>query len=167
MKKLFFIIMLLPFLNFSQNHFKALEQKDNINTIIIDEQMLKVMSNMEVNSNDKESKEYSNLLKSIKNVNVYIDDSGKHQKEMLNMFKHYNSKYNLKEKKTPNNNVICYLKEGSASNIIEQLLLFTENINKQNETIIVFVEGNFKIEQAEMLIQKMKIPGAKIFSNIQ
>jgi inosine/xanthosine triphosphate pyrophosphatase family protein len=159
--------MLLPFLNFSQNHFKALEQKENINTIIIDEQMLKVMSNMEVNSNDKESKEYSNLLKSIKNVNVYIDDSGKHQKEMINMFKLYSSKYNLKEKKTPNNNVICYLKEGSASNIIEQLLLFTENINKQNETIIVFVEGNFKIEQAEMLIQKMKIPGAKIFSNIQ
>jgi hypothetical protein len=159
--------MLLPFLNFSQNHFKALEQKENINTIIIDEQMLKVMSNMEVNSNDKESKEYSNLLKSIKNVNVYIDDSGKHQKEMINMFKLYSSKYNLKEKKTPNNNVICYLKEGSASNIIEQLLLFTENINKQNETIIVFVEGNFKIEQAEILIQKMKIPGAKIFSNIQ
>ena len=48
MKKLFFIITILPFLSFTQNHFKALEQKDNISAIIIDEQMLKVMSNMEV-----------------------------------------------------------------------------------------------------------------------
>jgi hypothetical protein len=167
MKKLFFILTLLPFLSFTQNHFKALEQKDNISAIIIDEQMLKVMSNMEVNSNDKESKEYSNLLKSIKNVNVYIDNSGMHQKEMLNLFKSYSNKYNLKEKKIPDNKILCYIKSGSSSDKIKQLLLFTENLNKQTKTIIVVIKGDFKMEQAEMLIQKMKIPGVKQFSNFQ
>ncbi len=167
MKKLLLILLLMPFLNLAQNHFKKIAQKESINTIIVDSKMLELMSNIDMNTNNTDSKEYQKLIKSITDLKVFIDEEGKHKTEMINAFQSYISKNNLKEKKVKNNNVICYTKAISNSSKFSEFLLFTENINKQNENVILFIKGNFELKQVDLLIKKMKIPGIKQFSNFQ
>lgn len=167
MKKLIFIIILLPYITIAQNHFKPLEQTESLRTIIVDSQMLEIMANMQVNSNDTESKEYKKLLKSISSLKVFIDENGKYNIQMKKLYDSYISNNNLKEKDTKNNKIICHTKSSSRLNNISELLLFTENLNKENETIIVVIKGDFELSQAEILIKKMKIPGIKEFTNFQ
>ncbi len=147
----------MPFLSSAQNHFKALEQKDNINKTVVDSKMLEIMSNIKIGSNNTESKEYQNLVKSISSLKIFIDENGKHKNEMLNLFKAYIDKHSLKEIKVNNDKIMCYTKKGSSIDKINELLLFTENTNDLNEAILVFVKGDFKLKQADLLIKKMKI----------
>lgn len=167
MKKLIIILLLLPLFTKAQNHFKPLEQKESINSIIVDAKMLEIMANIEVNANNAESNEYQKLIKSISNLKMFIDESGKHKAEMLKLFKAYISTHSLKEQKVNNNKVICYIKKRGSTTKLSELLLFTENINNQNETIVILVKGDFELKQAETLIKNLKITGAKLFNNTQ
>ena len=165
MKKLFVILLFMSFLSNAQNHFKALEQKESINKTVVDSKMLEIMSNLETDSNNSESKEYQKLVKSISSLKIFVDENGKHKSEMLNLFQTYINKHNLKEKKVNNNKLMCYTKKGSSIDKISDLLLLTENVNNLNESILVFVKGDFKLKQADLLIKKLKIPGVKQISS--
>lgn len=167
MKKIFILLLIFPLLTIAQNHFKELEQKESINKIIVDSNMLELMANIEMNSNNNDSKEYQKLIKSIDNLKIYIDESGKHKIKMKQLFYAYANKNGLKEQNVNNNKLTCYTKKGKKEETISELLIYTKNINKQNESIIIYINGDFKLKQAETLIKNLKITGAKLFSNIQ
>jgi hypothetical protein len=72
------IVFALVFLSntfFAQSVFDKYENQEDINAIIVNKKMFSLLSN--VNSNDKETQQYINLIKKLDNLKVFITSSEK------------------------------------------------------------------------------------------
>ena len=169
MKKIIVIFMMLPFLAVSQSTFDSLEDNDEVKALVIDKNMFKMMSNIDISSDDPEAKDYLNLIKNIENLKVFAtEDSNTAIKMDAMVTKHLNNS-NLKELmrvKDKGTNVKFYMREGSTSDKVGELLMFVKGSEvkvdgEQLETVILSLTGDIDLKQVSKLTEKMNIPGGE------
>jgi hypothetical protein len=56
-------------------------------------------------------------------------------------------------------NVKIMVKSGATDSQVKELLMFIEGANKENETVLMSLTGNFDLSEISVLTDKMKIPG--------
>lgn len=166
MKNLVVIIafLLVSIVSFAQNTaFDKYEDNPMIQSVIVNKTMFQMMSKVKVNSNDKDTQQYFNLLKKLDNLKVFTTSNTKLGSEMKSSVNNYLKSNPLEELMRVNNegkNVKIYVKSGANEKTIKELLMFIEGANmKDANTIVLSLTGSFSLDEISMLTERMSLPG--------
>lgn len=162
-------IILLPLASQAQNYFDSLEDNDDVSAFIVDKNMFKLMSKIDVSAEDPEAQEYLSLIQNIDNLKVFATEKGEASAKMQSMMASYLKKSKLQELmrvKDDGTNVKFYMREGSTEDKVSELLMFVRgtdiNVNGGKiETVLLTLSGDFDLKQVSKLTRKMDIPGGE------
>jgi len=171
MKKIsiLFALILLPLFSNAQNYFDSLEDEAGISSVIVNANMFNLMSKIDVKTDDPEAEEFLKLIKSITNLKVFVAKNKAKAAKMESMMGSYLKKSNLQELmrvKDEDVNVKFYIKEGSTSDKVAELLMFVKGTDavingKKIETVLLSLTGDFDLKQVSKLTKTMNIPGGE------
>lgn len=166
MKKIIVTVVLALVSNafFAQSSFDKYEGQDDVTSIIVNKKMFQMMGSVKVDANDKETQHYLNLIKKLDNLKVFTTSSPKISADMKSTADKYMKTVGLEELMSINDggeNLKIWVKSGSNSNQIKELLMYGKEVNKENETVLMSLTGDFNMDDISILIDKMKIPGGE------
>ena len=161
LKKLVVVIVTIFMSNSSsaQSVFDKFDNQDDVTTIIVNKKMFSLMG--KIDTKDKESQVYMNLLKKLDNLKVFMTQSDKRSDEMKAVADKFIKTENLDELmriSEKGKNVKIYVKSGSTESQIKQLLMFVEGSGKE-QSVLMSLTGNFDLDELSVLTDKMNLPG--------
>lgn len=164
MKKiiLIFVLSIMTGALFAQSAFDKFDGQDGVGSIIVNKKMFLMMGSVKVDANDKETQQYLQLIKKLDNLKVFTTSSARISADMKATAETYRNSIGLDEMIRVNDsgkNLKVWVKTGTSENQIKELLMFIEEPNKENQTVLMSLTGNFDINEIAILMNKMKIPG--------
>lgn len=165
MKKLIMtlVLALTPALFFGQSVFDKYDGQNGVTAVIISKKMFELMSNIKPDSKDKEAQQYLNLVKKLENLKVFVTSNAKVTADMKATSAKYLKSAALEELMRINDdgkNIRIYVKSGSTSSKVRELLMFIEGGNsKDDDTVLMSLTGNFDLSEISVLTDKMNLPG--------
>jgi hypothetical protein len=161
MRKLVLLITLVLVSNtlFAQTPFDKFDNQDDITAIIVNKKMFSMLS--KVDTKDKESQQYVNLIKKLENLRVFVTSNVKKAADMKVTAEKYLKSAGLEELMRINEkgkNVKIYVKSGATDSQVKELLMFIEGSGKE-ETVLMSLIGNFDLDELSALTDKMNLPG--------
>lgn len=166
MKKLVLVLfVVLPTFMFAQTSFDKFEDKEGVNSVVVNKKMFELMSKVKVDSKDKEMQQYLTLLKKLENLKVFTTNNSKISSEMKTSVTSYLKSSTLEELMRMNNegkNVKIYIKSAGNSTIVKELLLFVEGDSKDVPTVILSLTGEFDLDEISSLTERMNLPGKDV-----
>jgi len=151
---------------FAQSAFDKYDGQDGVVSIMVNKKMFQMMSSVKVDANDKETQQYLNLIKKLENMVVFTTSNAKIAADMKLTADKYMKTAGLEELMRVNDNgekVRIWVKSGTTESRIKELLMYSEGVNKANETVIMSLTGDFDLNEITILTNKMKIPGGDNF----
>ena len=146
MKKLVILVALIiaPMLVSAQNAFDAFEDENDVTSVVVTKNMFKLLSKIDLNSDDPETKEYLSLVNNLDNIKIYTTENMDVAKRMDAAVQKYvkNSKgiSELMRVKDDGKNIKFYSREGKNENFVSELLMhLTGNIEGEERSIIMSI----------------------------
>ena len=143
----------------AQSVFDKFDNQDDVTTIIVNKKMFSLMG--KIDTKDKESQVYMNLLKKLDNLKVFMTQSDKRSDEMkavADKFIKTESLDELMRISEKGKNVKIYVKSGASESQIKELLMFVEGSGKE-QSVLMSLTGNFDLDELSVLTDKMNLPG--------
>lgn len=164
MKKYIITLLLLVVSStmFAQSVFDQFEGIDGVNTVLINKKMFDLMSKVKLDTSDKETQQYMNLIKKIDDLKVYRTQNERIGIQMRLTAEKYVKPAGLTELMVSNEGgkkVRILGKQGTSKTQLKELLLFIEG-GKTDDTVLMSITGDFDLNEVPALIDKMKIPGS-------
>lgn len=156
------LLVVLPAFSFAQASFDKFEGNEKIKSIIVNEKMFEMMSKVKVDVKDKEMQQYLTLLKKLDQLKVFVTDDIKLSGEMKSSVSSYlksNPLDELMRMSSDGKNVKIFIKTGTNSSIVKELLMFVEGDLKNTSTVILSLTGDFNLDEISVLTDKMNLPG--------
>lgn len=147
---------------FAQSAFDKYDGQDDVTSIIVNKKMFQMMGSVKVDANDKETQQYLDLMKKLDNLKVFTTKSTRVSADMKLSADKYIKTAGLEELMRVNDggkNIRIMVKSGATDSQVKELLMFIEGANKENETVLMSLTGNFDLSEISVLTDKMKIPG--------
>ena len=173
MKKYILIITvaLFSFTGFSQSLFDKYEELDDVTSVIVNENMFKLLAKMDIDIDDPEAKEAMDIMTSVTSLKVFTTDNKSIGDEMKSSVDNYLKSSELSELmriKDKDANVKFYIKEGSDSDHVSELLMFVTGIKdvevemngaeRKFETVLLSLTGDIDLNKINSLTKKMNLP---------
>ena len=120
------------------------------------------MSKVKMDSSDKETMQYLNLIRKLDNLKVFTTTSVRATADMKTAAEKYIKTGGLEELMRVNEegkNIKIVVKSGTTDAKIKELLMFIEGGGKEKETVLMFLTGDFDLSEIAVLTDKMRIPG--------
>lgn len=143
----------------AQTPFDKFDNQDDVTAIIVNKKMFSMLS--KVDTKDKESQQYVNLIKKLDNLKVFVTSNSKKAADMKATSDKYLKTSGLDELMRINEkgkNVKIYVKSGASDQQVKELLMFIEGSGKE-ETVLMSLTGNFDLDELSALTDKMNLPG--------
>ncbi len=161
MRKLILVIALalVSTTFFAQSIFDKFDDNDKITAVIVNKKMFELMGKVE--TKDKDSKEYINLVKKLDNLRVFVTTDDKLSNDMKATADKYlktNAMEELMRINEKGKSVKIYVKSGAKDSQVKELLMFIEGSGK-DETVLMSLTGNFDLDELSALTDKMNLPG--------
>jgi len=173
MKKLAILIafMITPLLVSAQGIFDMYEDEDDVTSIVVTKNMFKLLSKIEIESDDIEVKEYMEMVNNLDNIKVFITENKSIGARMKADVQAYvSSSKGLEELmrvKSDGKNVKFYSKEGKDENHVSELLMFLDGkMDGKEGTVIMSITGNIDLKQISKLTKQMNVPGSDELKNM-
>lgn len=162
MKKILitFVLLLMPTLFFAQSVFDKFEDKEGVESVIVNKKMFEMIGNTKTDPNNKNTKQYLDLIKKLDNLKVFSTNNAKYTAEMKSTVDAYLKKYPLEELMRVNEggrNIKIYVKSGASSTQVKELLMFMDGGKEQ--TVLMSLTGNFDLSEISILTDYMDLPG--------
>lgn len=174
MKKIIVItvIALVSQTMFSQSVFDKFEEHQDVTSMIVTKSMFKLMSKIDLSSNDPKAKEYLNMVENLENIKIFTTDNPTTASEMKKTVDSYlKSSTSLSELMRVNDdgkNVKFYVKEGKDDNFVTELFMFLEDANsKDSKAVVMSITGNIDLRQISKLTADLNVPGSEQLKNIE
>ena len=180
MKKLVLILALatLPIVSIAQSIFDQFEDLDGVTSVVVNQNMFKLLSKIDVETNDPESQDYINMIENLTSLKVLTTGDEAISAKMKSEVDRYLNKAKLQELmrvKDGEQTIKFYIKEGKNEDYVSELLMFitglkevTKDSNvtingqkREFETVLLTLTGNIDLKQISKLTNKMDIPGGK------
>ena len=171
------LIILSAQLFYGQDIFEKYAQETEVTYVSISPAMFEMLGQISVSTDDPDSKEFLDMLKTIKVFKVLETKNESIGVTMTRWVKDQVKKEKLEElvaiKNDNNTNVTFYAKQKESDvPIVEKLLLFAkeskiDTIRNFNETLIIWVEGEIEIEKISRIAETAKFPGADKLNQIK
>ncbi|MDR7211379.1 DUF4252 domain-containing protein [Flavobacterium piscis] len=164
MNKNLIITVILAFFThafYAQNAFDKFDGLDDVTSVIVNKKMFDIMSKVKVDSSDKETQQYMDLIKKLDNLKVFTTKNAKIEADMKLTADKYIKTANLEELMRINDsgkNVKIYVKSGATDTKIKELFMFIDGA-KNDDTVLLSLTGNFDLNEIAVLTDKMKLPG--------
>lgn len=171
MKKLILIAIIIgiPLTGFSQSLFDKYEDLDNVSTVVVNQSMFRLLSNIDVEVDDKDTQDFMDIAKSLKNLKVFItEDKGisSDMKTSVNKYLKSSSMEELMRVKDKDANIKFYIKNGKDDDHVSELLMFITGMNKVDvdvngrkfETVLLSLTGDIDLNKIGSLTKKMNLP---------
>ena len=147
---------------FAQSAFDKYDGQDDVTSIIVNKKMFQMMGSVKADVNDKETQQYLNLMKKLDNLKVFTTTSTRVLADMKLTVDKYMKTAGLEELMRVNDNgknLKIWVKSGATNGQVKELLMFSEESNKSNETVLMSLTGDFDLNEISILTDKMNIPG--------
>lgn len=148
---------------FAQAIFDKFDGQDGITSIIVNKKMFDLMSKVKMDTSDKETQQYLNLIKKLDDLKVFTTKSAKLESEMKVVADKYIKTAGLEELMRVNEDgrsIKILVKSGASDSQIKELFMFIQGA-KNDDTVLMSLKGNFDLDEISVLTNKMKIPGAE------
>ena len=173
MKKLAILvaIVMAPMLMSAQSVFDSFEDERDVSSVVVTKNMFKLLSKLDLESNDPEAKEYLELVNNLDNIKIYTTENKEVATRMDAAVATYLSKSSglseLMRVKDDGKNIKFYSKEGKNDNFVSELLMhLTGNIDGEDRTIIMSITGNIDLKKISKLTSDLNMPGSEELKNI-
>jgi len=163
------LILLSVQLFYGQDIFEKYAQESEVTYVSISPAMFEMLGQINVSTDDPESKEFLEMLKTIKTFKVLETENDDIGADISSWVKKQVKKEKLEEliaiKENDNTNLIFYVKQKKGDTpVVEKLLLFAKEIksnatNNFNETVIIWIEGEIELEKISKIAEKTNFPG--------
>lgn len=148
---------------FAQAIFDKFDGQEGITSIIVNKKMFDLMSKVKMDTSDKETQQYLNLIKKLDDLKVFTTKSAKLESEMKVVADKYIKTAGLEELMRVNEDgrsIKILVKSGASDSQIRELFMFIQGA-KNDDTVLMSLKGNFDLDEISVLTNKMKIPGAE------
>lgn len=167
MKKLITLLLLTICSQvFAQSPFDKFEDKKGVKSVIVNERMFSLMSNVDMDSSDPDTKTFLNLIKTLNKLKVFMTDDASVSGEMKASVSSYLKSNTLEELMRANGGdgrkVNIYIKSGATESKVKELLMYIDDaLAKENKSIILSLTGDFNLKDISTLTKKMNLPGGE------
>lgn len=170
MKKISLMVlaMMLPLLSSAQQ-FDKYEQMKEVDAVIITSKMFQLLTKIDLDAGDPETREYVNLVKSLEELKVFSSKSDQVRKQMEKDVNSYLASGKLQELMRVTNDgksVKFYYKPGKSDDFVSQLFMYMDG-REDNISVIMNISGNINLSQVSRLANDFNIPGGKELENIE
>ncbi|WP_299607212.1 DUF4252 domain-containing protein [uncultured Aquimarina sp.] len=168
MKKFAIILVaaLVPYFSIAQSNFDKYEDMNDVSSIVVTSKMFKLLSKIDLESNDPEIKDYANLVKNIKNIKVFVtekNDIGQKMKADVQKYLSSTSLDELMRFKSDGKNVKFYSKPGKNDNFVTELFMFMEGMENDGgpNTVVMTITGDIDLRQVSKIADHLNVPGGE------
>jgi hypothetical protein len=173
MKKLAILIAIAitPVFVSAQNTFDVFENEREVSSVVVTKNMFKLLSQLDLESNDPEAKEYLELVNNLDNIKIYSTENKEVAERMDAAVATYLSESpklsELMRVKDDGKNIKFYSKEGKSDNFVSELLMhLTGNVDGEDKTIIMSITGKIDLKKISKLTSDLNMPGSEELKNI-
>ena len=173
MKKLAIIIAIVvaPMYMSAQDAFDSFEFEREVSSVVVTKNMFKLLSKLDLESNDIEAKEYLELVNNLDNIKIYSTENEEVGARMDVAVATYLSQSpglsELMRVKDSGKNIKFYSRNGKSDNYVSELLMhLTGNIDGDDRTIIMKITGNIDLKKISKLTSELNMPGSEELKNI-
>lgn len=173
MKKLAIILALAiaPIVSWSQSPFDSFENEKEVSSVVVTKNMFKLLSKMDLNSNDPEAQAYLNMVNNLDDIKIFTTENPAVAKKMdAAVSKYVSASKNLGELmriKDEGQNIQFYSKEGKNENFVSELLMHLSGmVDGKPTTVIMSITGNIDLKQISKLTSELKVPGSEQLKDI-
>nr|WP_314897321.1 DUF4252 domain-containing protein [uncultured Flavobacterium sp.] len=155
------VVVLISSPFFAQAAFDKFDGQDGVTSIVVNKKMFDLMSKVKVDTSDKETQQYLNLIKKLDNLKVFTTKSTRVEGEMKVAADKYIKSAGMEELMRVNDsgkNIKILVKSGAKDSQIRELLMFIEGA-KNDDTVLMSLTGDFDLSEISILTDKMRIPG--------
>jgi len=165
------IVALVSQVAFGQTVFDKFENQRDVTSMVVTKSMFRLMSKIDLSSNDPEAKKYLNMVENLENIKIFTTDNASTAADMKKTVDSYlKSSTSLSELMRVNEdgkNIRFYIKEGKNENFVSELFMFLEDANsKDSKAVIMSITGNIDLRQISQLTSDLKVPGSDQLKNI-
>lgn len=154
------VLTLISQFFFAQTVLDKFDGQEGVTLIKVNKKMFQMMGSVKVAANDKETQQYLNLIRKLDNMKVFTTANKTISDNMKQTADEYAKTVGLTEMMQANDagkNVKIWVKSGATENQIKELLVYSENGSRANETVLMTLIGDFELSEMAVLIDKMKI----------
>ena len=173
MKKLVILIVIAitPVFVSAQNTFDVFEKEREVSSVVVTKNMFKLLSQLDLESNDPEAREYLELVNNLDNIKIYSTENKEVAERMDAAVATYLSESpklsELMRVKDDGKNIKFYSKEGKSDNFVSELLMhLIGNIDGEDRTIIMSITGKIDLKKISKLTSDLNMPGSEELKNI-
>jgi len=164
-------IFLAPMLASAQNAFDSFENDKDVSSVVVTKNMFKLLSKIDMQSDDPEVQEYKALVENLDNIKVYTTENPAVASKMNAAVASYVSKSKgldeLMRVNDDGNNIKFYSKEGSNENFVSELLMHLQgDVEGKNMTVIMSITGNIDLKQISKLTKDLNVPGSDALKEV-
>ncbi len=177
MKKVILLVMLLalPVLTFGQDIFKKYADNENVTYVSISPRMFKMLTDIGIDADDPEAKEFLKMVNSMKSLQVIATEDKGISADLKNWVgKRSSNLEELMQVRDGDTRVKFYVKEGKSSTHVKELLMYITGIedkiqltDRKINTVVVSLLGDIDLTQVSKLTQQMNIPGGEHLKNVK
>jgi hypothetical protein len=163
--------IIAPMLVAAQNAFDAFEDEKDVTSVVVTKNMFKLLSKIDLESDDPEVKEYMELVNNLENIKIFTTDNPEVAARMNTAVTKYiggsSGLAELMRVKDDGKNIRFYSKEGKNENFVQELLMHLDGIvDGKKMTVIMSITGNIDLKKISKLTQDLKVPGSEQLKNI-
>ncbi|MFN2261884.1 MAG: DUF4252 domain-containing protein [Psychroflexus sp.] len=141
-----------------------------ITSIIVNKNMFKLMSKLDMDSEDEETQLYIDMVENLDDVKIFTTENTKYAGELKKDFETYLAQNNLEELMQVNDDgkhIKFYIKPGKSEDFVNQLVMFINSSDADyKQSVLMMINGNIDLKNISKLTQKMNIPGGKSLENL-
>lgn len=175
MKKIAIIIAIvaLPFMSNAQGNFDKYENMQDVSSVVVTSKMFKLLSKLDIESNDPEVKEYANLVENIKNIKVFATENkevGQKMKADVTAYLKSSSMEELMRVNSDGKNVKFYSKPGKDEDHVSELFMFLDGIQDKKDgpnTVVLTITGDIDLKQVSKIADHLNVPGGEELKNVK
>ena len=151
MKKFIVTLVLaaMPFVTFAQtNAFSKFDNVEGIANITLNKELFELVSSIDSSSMGEDAGSYLKTAKGIDRLKVLTTTEKKYKKQLREAVSDHlkaNSLQELMSITEGDSKVKIYVKQGSTDNIITEGLVFVENGDKKDETVLISFTGKIDL----------------------
>ena len=168
-----FALLITPLFGYAQGFFDSFENEKDVTSVVVTQNMFKLLAEIDIESDDPEVKEYMELVNNLENIKIYMTDNPEvrdRMKSSVNTYLSQNSSLaELMRVTEEGKNIKFYSKEGKSKSHVSELLMFLQGDveGSRDGAIIMSITGNIDLKQISKLTKDLNVPGSEELKNIE